>query len=237
MDQSWEHINRSQRTWVHGNWGWGRAIPRKRIHKWGFRCSVSYVENAIFRIRAIRNFKSRLLTQFSLRGNICACIWPTSPLRGQLRRPGANWRKFVCKVVGAIVVFTFNHVEIRKSGLVNRYRLGFLAVYFEASAKTQLNFENWQYFRKKISSGGGGSTRRRPGKYQGARYFRSFDVQNALFKTPCLNHTFMFPYKLDAVFVQFFCKKLRVPPLVDTWPVPPKARQDIYFCRSHPRQK
>ncbi len=48
------------------------------------------------------------------------------------------------------------------------------------------------------------------------QYFRSFDVHKALFKTPCLNHTFMFPYKLDAVFEQKCCrKKLRVPPLVN----------------------
>ncbi len=27
-------------TWMGGNWDWGRAIPRKEIHKWDFRCSV-----------------------------------------------------------------------------------------------------------------------------------------------------------------------------------------------------
>ncbi len=37
--RSWEYINRSQ-TPEFGNWGWGRAIPRKGIHKWDFRCSV-----------------------------------------------------------------------------------------------------------------------------------------------------------------------------------------------------
>jgi hypothetical protein len=39
VDRSWDYINRSQ---IHecGNWGWGRAIPRKGIHKWDFRCSV-----------------------------------------------------------------------------------------------------------------------------------------------------------------------------------------------------
>ncbi len=31
--------NRSQ-THECGNWGWGRAIPRKGIHKWDFRCSA-----------------------------------------------------------------------------------------------------------------------------------------------------------------------------------------------------
>ncbi len=40
VDRSWEYINRSQ-THKCGNWGWGRAIPRKGIHKWNCRCSAS----------------------------------------------------------------------------------------------------------------------------------------------------------------------------------------------------
>ncbi len=49
MDRSWEYINGSQ-THECGNWDWGRAIPRKGIHKWNFPCSVQYktVGNAIF---------------------------------------------------------------------------------------------------------------------------------------------------------------------------------------------
>ncbi len=39
VDRSWDYINRSQ-TRECWNWGWGRAIPRKGIHKWYFRCSV-----------------------------------------------------------------------------------------------------------------------------------------------------------------------------------------------------
>ncbi len=39
VDCSWDYINRSQ-THECGNWGWGRAIPRKGIYKWDFRCSV-----------------------------------------------------------------------------------------------------------------------------------------------------------------------------------------------------
>ncbi len=39
VDRSWEYINRSQ-THESGNWDWGRAIPRNRIYKGGFRCSV-----------------------------------------------------------------------------------------------------------------------------------------------------------------------------------------------------
>ncbi len=39
--QSWEYnyINRSQ-THECGNWNWGRAIPKKGIHKWDCPCSV-----------------------------------------------------------------------------------------------------------------------------------------------------------------------------------------------------
>ncbi len=40
VNRPWYYINRSQ-THECGNWGWGRAIPRKGIHKWDFRCSVS----------------------------------------------------------------------------------------------------------------------------------------------------------------------------------------------------
>ncbi len=38
-DQSWEYIIRSQ-THACGNLDWGRAIPRKGIHKWDCRCSA-----------------------------------------------------------------------------------------------------------------------------------------------------------------------------------------------------
>ncbi len=39
VDLSWDFINRSlaHECW---NWGWGRAIPRKGIHKGDFRCSA-----------------------------------------------------------------------------------------------------------------------------------------------------------------------------------------------------
>ncbi len=39
VDRSWDNINRSQ-THECGNWGWGRPIPRKGIHKWDFYCSA-----------------------------------------------------------------------------------------------------------------------------------------------------------------------------------------------------
>ncbi len=40
VDRSWEFINRSQ-THECGNWGWGRAIPRKGIYKRNCRCSAA----------------------------------------------------------------------------------------------------------------------------------------------------------------------------------------------------
>jgi hypothetical protein len=40
VDRSWElYINRSE-THECGNWGWGRAIPRKGIYKRNCRCSA-----------------------------------------------------------------------------------------------------------------------------------------------------------------------------------------------------
>ncbi len=43
VDRFWEYINHSQ-THECGNLDWGRAIPRKGIHKWNFPCSVSFVD-------------------------------------------------------------------------------------------------------------------------------------------------------------------------------------------------
>ncbi len=51
-DRSWEYINGSQ-THECGNWDWGRAIPRKGIHKWNFSCSVVYWSTAAFESKAI----------------------------------------------------------------------------------------------------------------------------------------------------------------------------------------
>ncbi len=40
VDWSWEYIHQSQ-THECGVWDWGRAIPRREIHKWDFRCSMA----------------------------------------------------------------------------------------------------------------------------------------------------------------------------------------------------
>ncbi len=47
VDQSREYINCSQ-THECENWDWGRAIPRKGIHKWNFLCSVKYAKARLF---------------------------------------------------------------------------------------------------------------------------------------------------------------------------------------------
>jgi hypothetical protein len=47
VDRSWDYINRSQ-THECRNWGWGRAIPRKGIHKWDFRCSAGLSKGCIY---------------------------------------------------------------------------------------------------------------------------------------------------------------------------------------------
>ncbi len=39
VDRSWDYVNHSQ-TRECWNWGWGRAIPRKGIHKMDFLCSA-----------------------------------------------------------------------------------------------------------------------------------------------------------------------------------------------------
>ncbi len=41
VDRSWVYTNRSPEC---GNWGWGRAIPRKGIYIWDFRYSVGWAQ-------------------------------------------------------------------------------------------------------------------------------------------------------------------------------------------------
>ncbi len=45
---SWEYINHSQ-THEWGNWDWGRAIPRKEIHKWDFLAVQVFISFAYIR--------------------------------------------------------------------------------------------------------------------------------------------------------------------------------------------
>jgi hypothetical protein len=52
VDRPWEYINRSQ-TRECGNWDWGRAIPRKGILIWDFRCSVTPLRQSL--IQAVEN--------------------------------------------------------------------------------------------------------------------------------------------------------------------------------------
>jgi hypothetical protein len=84
-----QYINRSQ-THECGNWGWGRAIPRKGIHKKDFRCSVgrnNYLPPSHFHfpfslvpVPTLPPFHSRLykgheLRQYGLlRGEVQKCL-------------------------------------------------------------------------------------------------------------------------------------------------------------------
>jgi hypothetical protein len=52
VERSWDYINLSQ-THECGNRGWGRAIPRKGIHKWDFCCSVAFVQIPIWVLRVL----------------------------------------------------------------------------------------------------------------------------------------------------------------------------------------
>ena len=61
VDRSWEYINRTQ-TREYGNWDWGRAIPRKGIHKWDFSCSAVCGKPSLFEfIDAVRSFFQPIL--------------------------------------------------------------------------------------------------------------------------------------------------------------------------------
>ncbi len=82
VDRSWEYKNRPQMHNAHecGNWGWGRAIPRKGIHKRNCRCSVldaaiqlsaegtTYFQN----IYPNKNYKDGPFHLFSF-SKICIC--------------------------------------------------------------------------------------------------------------------------------------------------------------------
>ncbi len=64
VDLSWEYINHSQ-THECGNWDWGRAIPRKGMHKWDFCCTVSPLYIYFFYL-----FFTRISS-----GTWRACLW------------------------------------------------------------------------------------------------------------------------------------------------------------------
>ena len=63
VDRSWDYINSSQthKCW---NWGWGRAIPRKGIHKGDFCCSVSTIGSNVFARNGKKNQNYLFLNLF-----------------------------------------------------------------------------------------------------------------------------------------------------------------------------
>ena len=71
---SWEYINCSP-THECENWDWGRAISRKGIHKWNFRCSVLCVyyysvQYSLFLFRSGDQAHRHLCQQISWRFHI-----------------------------------------------------------------------------------------------------------------------------------------------------------------------
>ncbi len=69
VDRCWEYRNRSQ-THECGNWGWGRAIPRKGIHKRNCRCS------AVIQCTSKRavSIQTHLLIRISTQFAVFSCI-------------------------------------------------------------------------------------------------------------------------------------------------------------------
>ncbi len=63
VDRSWEYINSSQ-THECGNWDWGRAIPRKGIHKWNFRCSVGLIFCLLYVCLWVNNIGSKTIFSY-----------------------------------------------------------------------------------------------------------------------------------------------------------------------------
>jgi hypothetical protein len=71
VDRSREYINRSQ-TDEGGNLDWGRAIPRKGIHKWRFRCST------ISPLAPVEDLSASLLLWWELRWVVNCVNWTMS---------------------------------------------------------------------------------------------------------------------------------------------------------------
>ncbi len=67
VDRSWEYINRSQ-THESGNWGWGRAIPRKGIYKRNCCCSVVDLTHIYQnRIQISTSLSSKIITMIFIK--------------------------------------------------------------------------------------------------------------------------------------------------------------------------
>ncbi len=58
VDRSWDYINHSQPHEC-GNWDWGRAIPRKGIHKWDFPVSLTLHAIAVLNCMGRPSFPPR----------------------------------------------------------------------------------------------------------------------------------------------------------------------------------
>jgi hypothetical protein len=92
------YINRSQ-TQECWNWGWGRTIPRKGIHKWDFRCSVC--NNVDFFSPHSRLLHSSLLPiiVFHASGEILTCSILQFPLKRQKRQISKRSSVVICNLL------------------------------------------------------------------------------------------------------------------------------------------
>jgi hypothetical protein len=85
VDRSWEYINHSQ-TYECGNWDWDRAIPRKGINKWDFRCSVDTLKPGLFLLILHCAYPQCLVYKMPACLTLsAAAVWP--PLPPVRRRP------------------------------------------------------------------------------------------------------------------------------------------------------
>jgi hypothetical protein len=66
-------IYKSLTTHECGNWDWGRAIPRKGIHKWDFHCSVMHSRRYSIKMFTVTYLRVRLV-QFRVPNNLCSRV-------------------------------------------------------------------------------------------------------------------------------------------------------------------
>ncbi len=77
VDVSCEYINRSQ-TYECGNWGWGRAIPRKGIYIWGIAVAVYPTDDILYNV-----VKSKCLITYISYFCADSLAWPDGSPRSE----------------------------------------------------------------------------------------------------------------------------------------------------------
>ncbi len=111
VDRSWNYINRSQ-THECGNWGWGRAIPRKGIHKWDFRCSAKRLISRVTLFDVQRAARTRWLSE--CRTSTPRCLSPRSAWSASPARSAA-WSRIWESTSPCSGIFLYCHGLISRS--------------------------------------------------------------------------------------------------------------------------